>query len=578
MDRIFSYAGENKKFFLGAIFLLFISTVCGIIPFFLLSQIIVSLLTNTFEIGSAISAIVYICVLLLLKQVTFGGGLGLSHIGAFRTLFNMRNTFAKSMARQPMGHIMDQGTGKYKKTFVEDISTLESALAHMVPEGIPYIFGVFLTLITIFFVDWRIGLSVLVTIPVSMIPMAYMMKVGLSKMPSYYESRGRLSHTIIEYVSGMEVIKIFNRTDKSYSKLAETVKDSRDFTLEWCKVTWKSQSVLYSLLPCTLLVALPVCAYSYFNQTMSLDTMLLGCMLALSMGTPLIKLVSFMPSIPMLNYTIEKIENIVLHDDVKHGDFCEHIDKPDVEFNDVHFSYNEKEVIKGVSMKVPSGSICAIVGPSGSGKSTLAKLLMHFWDISAGEIKIGGHDLCDFTFDSAMDHLSYVSQENTLFDGSILSNLQIANEDATKEEIIEACKKARCHDFISSLSQGYDSQVGTLGGKLSGGERQRICIARAIIKNAPIIVLDEATAFADAENEFLIQEGLSELLAGKTVIMIAHKLHTITSVDQIVVLNDGRVEMCGKHDDLLNECDTYKTLWEQNQKSISWDLGGAQNA
>ena len=578
MKKILAYAGENKKWLLGAIILLLLSTIFGIIPYYFLNQIIVSLLENQFILSEAIKLIIWITLSLVLKAIFFGGGLGLSHIGAFNTLFNIRNTFSKNMAKHPMGHIMMEGTGKYKKSFVEDISSLESALAHMIPEGVPYICGVLMTVIAIFFADWRLGLATLIMIPISMTPMAYMMKVGLEKMPQFYESRDVLNHTLVEYVSAMEVIKIFNKTSSSYNRLHEAVTSSRDFTLEWCDVTWKAMSVLYSLLPCTLLLPLPLGIYFFMQDDISIGTLTLVIMLALSLGEPLLKLINFMPSIPMLDYAIKKVEEVFIHDDVQTGDFNELSTNFDVEFDQVTFAYEQKDVICDVSLKIPENSICALVGSSGSGKSTLAKLLMHFWDIKSGNIKIGGRDIRDFTFENLMNHISYVSQENTLFEGTVFDNIAIAKENISKEEVIEACKKANCHDFIMNLENGYDTNVGTLGGKLSGGERQRITIARAIIKNAPIIVLDEATAFADAENEFLIQEALSKLLIGKTVIIIAHKLHTITQVNQIALLHEGSIEECAKHDELLLKSATYKMLWDKNEKSINWDLGGKVNA
>ena len=578
MKKILEYAGENKKWLFSAVGMLLLSTIFGIIPFYFLNSIIISLLDGEFILSEAVMLVIYIGIALILKAVFFGAGLGLSHIGAFNTLFNIRTTFAKNMARHPMGHIMEEGTGKYKKTFVEDISSLESALAHMIPEGVPYICGVLLTIIAIFVADWRLGLSVLIMIPISMSPMAYMMKVGLEKMPKFYESRDVLNHNLVEYVSAMEVVKVFNKTSKSYGKLYDSVISSRDFTLDWCSVTWKAMSVLYSLLPCTLLLPLPLGIYLFMKDSISLATLTLVIMLSLSIGEPLVKLVNFMPSIPMLGYTLKKAEEVFVHDDVESGDFNEMSANCDVKFENVKFAYKEKEVIKGINLTIPQNSICALVGPSGGGKSTLAKLLVHFWDVKEGNIQIGGRDIREFTFENLMNHISYVSQENTLFEGTIFDNVAIAKDGITKDEIIEACQKANCHDFIMSLEHGYETNVGVLGGKLSGGERQRITIARAIIKNAPIVVLDEATAFADAENEFLIQEALSKLLAGKTVIIIAHKLHTITDANQIVVLKDGEVEMCGKHEELLETSNTYKTLWTQNQRSISWDLGGKINA
>ena len=574
MGRILSYAGKNKKYLISAIIVLFISTIFGIIPFFLLNKIIMSLVEDTFVLSETLGLILWIGGCLILKAACFGGGLGLSHIGAFNILYNIRTTFSKNMAHHPMGHIMDEGTGKYKKTFVEDISSLESALAHMIPEGVPYICGVLLTIITITVIDYRLGIATLIMIPISMSPMGYMMKVGLKKMPEYYSSRDKLNQTLVEYVSGMEVVKVFNKTSSSYGRLKESAIFARDFALDWCKVTWKSTSVLYSILPCTLLVPLPIGVYLFINEKMTFSDLTLIIMLLLSIGEPLIKLINFMPSIPMLDYAIKKVEAVFVHEDVKSGEFNEISENCDVEFKNVQFKYENKEVIHGIDLNIKQNSICALVGPSGGGKSTLAKLLMHFWDLNGGSISIGGRAITEFTFENLMNHISYVSQENTLFEGTVLENIALAREGISREGVIEACKKAKCHDFIMNLEDGYDTNVGTLGGKLSGGERQRITIARAIIKDAPIVVLDEATAFADAENEFLIQEALSELLIGKTVLIIAHKLHTITEVDQIVVLVGGNIEAVGRHEELLEKSQTYQSLWEQNQLSVNWDLGG----
>ena len=596
MERILFYAKENKKYMYGAILLLVISTICGILPFYYLSRIIVSILEGTFVMESSIGLIVAIGGFLALKNIFFGAGLGLSHIGAFNTIHNMRNMFSESMARQPMGHIMTEGTGKYKKTFVEDIGTLETALAHMIPEGVPYICVTIFTIIAIFIADWRMGIAILIMLPISMMPMAYMMKVGLEKMPQYYESRDVVNHTLVEYISAMEVIKIFNKTSQSYNRLYDAVNTSMDFTLDWCKVTWKSMAVLYSMLPCTLLLPLPVGVFLFTRGDIELGTLTLVIMLALSLGDPLLKLVNFMPSIPMLSYNIQKIESVFLHEDVKNGQYNDMSGSYDIEFDDVTFAYlsddsqtngkesskenniEDKDVIKNVSIQIPQNSICAFVGPSGGGKSTLAKLLVHFWDVKSGSIKIGGRDIREFTFDNLMNHISYVSQENVLFDMTVYENIALAKDGVSKEEVIKVCKRANCHDFIAGLENGYDTKVGTLGGKLSGGEKQRISIARAILKDAPIVVLDEATAFADAENEFLIQEALSSLLIGKTVIIIAHKLHTISEASQIVVLDNGEIEHKGTHNELLKESELYKKLWEQNEKSLSWDLGGAKNA
>lgn len=578
MKKIVSYAGSNTKFLVGAVALLFLSTLVGIAPYFFMNEILIAFLEGTAVWSTVLTLIIWVGVALVMKSILYGAGLGLSHIGAFNTLYNMRMTFAKDMAHQPMGHIMDEGTGKYKKTFVEDISLLESCLAHMIPEGVPYVFGSLVGIIVVFIADWRLGLATVIMVPISMAPMAFMMKVGLEKMPQYFASRDLLNLRLIEYVSGMEVIKIFNKTGTSYAQLEQAVNDSTNFTLDWCKVSWKSCAILYSVLPCTLLLPLPVGIYLYQSGSITLSSLTLAIMICLSLSEPLTKLVNFMPSIPQLNYAIEKIEGVFKHEDVQNGDFATPCENNDVDFKNVTFAYKEKDVISDLSLTIPQGSMCALVGASGSGKSTLAKLLMHFWDVKDGKLTIGGRDIRDFTFDNLMNHLAYVSQENTLFEGTIFDNIAVAKEGISREEVEAACKKANCHDFIMGLSHGYDTNVGTLGGKLSGGERQRITIARAMVKNAPIVILDEATAFADAENEFLIQEALSSLLVGKTVLVIAHKLHTITDVNQIVVLEGGHVLQAGTHDSLLENCPLYQHLWAQNQKSINWNVGGEADA
>ena len=578
MKKILTYAGKNKKYIYSAIVLLFFSTVCGILPYFLLNELIVSLIEGNFIWNIAIGLILGIGISLLIKVLLYGAGLGLSHLGAFKTLYNIRNCFSKNMASHSMGHIMSEGTGKYKKSFVEDITTLEVPLAHMIPEGVPYICGTLITLIIVFVVDWRVGIALFLMIPLGFIPMIFMMKSSLSQIDGYYASKENLNNTLIEYVAGMEAIKIFNKANSSYKQLSDAVISARDFTVDWSNNSVKYMSVIYSFLPCTLLLPLPLAVLLFINGKMELGSLTLVIMLSLSLSEYLLKLINFLPSATQIGYMLKQIENVFIHDDVKSGDYSEMTEDASIEFSDVSFAYEDKVVLKNINLNIPQNSICAVVGASGSGKSTLAKLLMHFWDIEEGEIKIGNRNITDFTFENLMNHLSYVSQENTLFEGTIYENIALAKEGISREDVIKSCKKANVHDFITSLENGYDTNVGMLGGKLSGGERQRITIARAMIKNAPIVILDEATAFADAENEFLIQEALSKLLVGKTVIIIAHKLHTVVKANQIVVLSDGEILACDVHENLLKTCKTYEKLWKLNEESIDWDLGGEENA
>ncbi len=574
MKKILTYAGKNKKYSYGAALLLMISTICGIVPFFLLNSIIVDLLEGNFLWSVAIPMVLGIGIFLLLKDLFYGGGLGLSHLGAYKTLYNIRVKFSKKMASHSMGHIMSEGTGKYKKAFVEDLSNLEVLFAHMLPEGIPYICGTLFTLVLVFITDWRIGLVLFAIIPMGMAPMGLMMKENMPNIKKYYKEKEVLNNTLIEYVSGMEAIKVFNETDKSFKQLHDSVVRTRDVNVDMSNSSAKYMGIMYSLLPCTLLFVLPLGIFLFTQGKMELASLTLVIMFALSISGNLLKLINFMSTATQLGIMLDKVEKVFMHEDVQSGDFTETIEDCSVDFCDLSFAYEEKEVLGHINLHIPSNSICAIVGESGSGKSTMAKLLMHFWDIDKGTIKIGGKALSEFTFENLMNHLSYVSQENSLFEGTIYENIAIAKDGITKAEVMEACKKANCHDFIMELEQGYDTNVGMLGNKLSGGERQRITIARAMIKNAPIVVLDEATAFADAENESLIQDALSKLLVGKTVIIIAHKLYTIVNANQIVVLKDGEVEMCGTHEELLEHSSTYEKLWKICEESVDWDLGG----
>ena len=584
MKKLLYYAEENKKYLLFSAIFLCISTLIGVLPFFLINDIVIGLLTGNVVWKTDVILIGLIALALIFKAIFYGAGLKLSHIGAYNILYNLRKHFSNMLVKQPMGHIMNSGTGKYKKTLVEDITDLENSLAHIIPEGVPYAVGVVATLVAIFVTDWRIGIATFIMIPISLSPMMLMMKSSMEKMPKFYESRDNLNHDLVEYISGIEIIKVFNKITKSYAKLSDSIYKTRDFTLEWYRSSWKSTAVINALLPCTLLIPLPLAIYFFVNDTMPLSNFTLVIMLGLGLGEPLMKLANYIPAIPMLNYNFEKVEKVFIFENVKSGEYEGTPDKFDVEFSNVSFAYEKKDeedeaikVLNNINLKIPQNTICALVGPSGGGKSTIAKLLMHFWDVNEGSIKIGNKDITEYSFENLMRHISYVSQSNTLLEGTVFENIAVARDGITKEEVVQVCKKANCHEFIMRLDEGYDTNVGTLGNKLSGGERQRISIARAMVKNADIVVLDEATAFADAENEFMIQQALSNLLEGKTILIIAHKLHTIKDVDKIVVINDGKVECEGRHEELLDKSSLYKMLWQQNQRSVDWDLGGEKN-
>lgn len=580
MSAILKYAGKYRRHIFTALALISISVPIGVVPYFLISSLIGGYINETAVMADVVRTSVLILLCFTVKYILYGEGLNLSHEGAFGTLYNMRVKLADNLMHQPLGEVADGGTGKYKKSFVEEIGRIELMLAHMLPEGIPNLVMPFIVLAVIFVTDWRMGLLSLASLPFGIIGMGLMMKSGVKKMPLYYEAGAKLNNAVVEYVSGMEVIKIFGQTTSSFKKYSDTVENYKVFTLDWFKESWRSMSLVYAGMPCTVLLTLPVGAIMYYNGTLDLNTWIFVLMLDLSMSGPLTRVINFFPMFPQVDYTVKQLEALYSTEDVHSGNVSELPESYDVEFKNVTFAYKDKDVLKNVSFKAEQGKKTALVGESGSGKSTAARLAVHYWDVSDGIITIGGRDIREYTFDTLMSMTAYVAQDNFLFKGTIADNLRMGKKDATMAEMIEAAKAAACHDFISKLPHGYDTEVGVLGGKLSGGERQRITIARAILKNAPIIILDEATAYTDAENEELITNALNELTKGRTVIMIAHRLGTIADADNIVVLDSGRVSANGTHDELMESSSIYRRLWQMSLEAGSWNIAvkeGAEN-
>lgn len=580
MSAILKYAGKYRRHIFTALALISISVPIGVVPYFLISSLIGGYINETAVMADVVRTSVLILLCFTVKYILYGEGLNLSHEGAFGTLYNMRVKLADNLMHQPLGEVADGGTGKYKKSFVEEIGRIELMLAHMLPEGIPNLVMPFIVLAAIFVTDWRMGLLSLASLPFGIIGMGLMMKSGVKKMPLYYEAGARLNNAVVEYVSGMEVIKIFGQTTSSFKKYSDTVENYKVFTLDWFKESWRSMSLVYAGMPCTVLLTLPVGAIMYYNGNLDLNTWIFVLMLDLSMSGPLTRVINFFPMFPQVDYTVKQLEALYSTEDVHSGNVSELPESYDVEFKNVTFAYKDKDVLKNVSFKAEQEKKTALVGESGSGKSTAARLTVHYWDVSDGSITIGGRDIREYTFDTLMSMTAYVAQDNFLFKGTIADNLRMGKKDATMAEMIEAAKAAACHDFISKLPHGYDTEVGVLGGKLSGGERQRITIARAILKNAPIIILDEATAYTDAENEELITNALNELTKGRTVIMIAHRLGTIADADNIVVLDSGRVSANGTHDELMESSSIYRRLWQMSLEAGSWNIAvkeGAEN-
>lgn len=579
--KILFYAKEHRNKMYLALFFILGSVIAGIIPYLITYDIMISFveqqnITPTYLLLMGGGVIAGLC----LQSYLFYKGLGASHQGAFDTLMGMRIKFANKMTKLSMGDINKQGTGSYKKNFIDDIESVELLLAHMLPEGIPYLLAPITVYIVLFVVDWRLALLSLGPILIGMMAVGVMMKVGLKKMDQYYAAAQKMNSTIIEYISGMEVIKVFNRTTNSYKNYVASVENYKKYSLAWCNDSWTYMAIYGSVIPCTILFLLPVGTMFYIQGTLPLSTFIFALLLSVSLGQPFVRLVEFLPLIPILQHKIAQLEKTFVGEELTMVDTGMEPENCSVEFQDVTFAYEEKEVIKGVSFCAQENAVTAIVGSSGSGKSTLAKLLVHFWDVKDGKITIGGVNSKDMSFERLMNLISYVSQDTFLFKMSIMENIRVGRQGATDEEVIQAAKLAMCHDFIMKMEAGYDTNAGEDGNKLSGGEKQRITIARAILKNAPVIILDEATAFTDPENEDQIQEALNQLIVGKTLIVIAHRLSTIVEADKILMMDHGKLIMEGTHTQLLKKCAIYQSLWDSHMQSINWGIQvkGDQNA
>lgn len=570
--RVFSYSGGSSHLMLRSIVLCAFSVLCSIIPFFLVSLVISRFLSGVPPTPGyllTMAGLVGIC--LLLKNELNGFGLAASHKLAYRTLAGMRKRVADKLLRMSMGDIQSYGTGNVKKNFVENIEDMELVLAHSIPEGIANILSFVLIYITMFIVDWRLALLALVSLPLGLIPVVLMMTDGMKRMIPYYQASQTMTETIIEYISGMEVIKVFGQTTRSFQKYSDSVTDYRDKTLDWYKAAWNYMASYTVFLPAALLFMLPFGTLIYLGGTLPLDTFVLSMMLAMSTGLPAVRIISFLPAFPQLRYKSQKIENMFTQKDMPEGN-APAPDSHDVVFDNVTFAYNEIDVIRNISFAAGANTITALVGESGAGKSTLAKLLVRFWDVKEGSIKMGGRDVRELPFETLMDCVSYVSQDNFLFNTTIMENIRYGRPDATDDEVTRMAKAAQCHEFILETERGYNTLVGSSGDKLSGGQKQRICIARAMLKDAPVVILDEATSFTDPENEDKIQDALGALIAGKTVIIIAHRLSTIMDADNIILLENGQISDQGRHEELLARSPLYQKLWQAHRASMDWDI------
>ena len=572
-QKVLGYTGEYRKTTYKAVLCLLLGVLMNVIPYFFVYQLIEPLFTReSMPVEGILWRLSVIAICAIGYAVLYVQGLSFSHESAYHTLANLRISLQGKLEKQPLGVIQEKGVGVIKKTFIDDIESVELILAHAIPEGLANIVVPIVVFVAMFFVDWKLALLSLGSLPLGILAMGMMYKSGMSKMDAYYGAARKMNNTIVEYINGMEVVKVFNRDGESYKRFEKDINDYRDFTLDWYKVCWPWMALYNSILPFVAMFTLPIGAYFVLKGMSTLPDLILVLCMSFSVGTPLLRSISFMSSIPQVNYKIEALEKMLSEPPLIQGKETFKGKDHSISFENVRFSYEEDEVLHGVNLTAKEGTMTALVGESGSGKSTLAKLLVHYYDVNGGTIRIGGQDLKKMSLEALNQEISFVSQEQFLFNTTLMENIRIGKLDATDEEVLAAAEKAQCNEFLEKLEKGIYTMAGDGGKQLSGGERQRISMARAILKNAPIIVLDEATAFVDPENEEKMNLAIAEIIKGKTVLVIAHRLRSIAGANQIYVMKDGQVAAAGTQEELLKNSPEYKKLWKASEESADWSV------
>lgn len=563
MLRLWEMGESGHRGLILAIVSATVGVLSGMLPYFAAVRLVIGL------IGGNADSDFYLkwCLIALLgyagRAVLYALALSFSHKATFSILRELRAKILAKLPKMPLGTVLDTSSGQLKQVIVDQIETMERPLAHLLPEMTSNLLVPLFLFIYLFVLDWRMALLSLVSIPVGMIFLMLVMSSYGEKYEGSVRTTQRMNSAIVEYIGGIEVIKAFNQGSNSYAKYADSVMANAAYFYNWMKSCQMPMSVSRVLSPTTMITTLPCGFLLYRAGSLSLEAFITVIILSLGIAGPLLAAFNFTDSLARVGTIVSTVDELLLGAEQQHADTPVTFENTDISVEHVSFGYSEdKEILHDISLTIPQGATAAFVGPSGSGKSTIAKLIGGFWDVSNGRITLGGHDLKDIPLAQLYEQIAFVSQDNYLFDESIRENIRMGRTDATDEEVEAVAKAACCDEFIRGLEHGYDTLVGGGGAHLSGGERQRIAIARAMLKNAPVVVLDEATAYIDPENEAVTQRAVARLVSGKTVIVIAHRLSTITDADCIFVISDGRVAGSGTHETLLSENALYRELWQ----------------
>ena len=549
--------------FIGSIILAVLGVACQMVPYFCVAHIVTMMLSGEQNFSRYVTAgIIALCgyfgkVLFSCLSTT------ISHTATYYTLRDLRENITEKLARVPMGTILDTPSGQYKTTIVDRVEGMEPTFAHLIPEMTANVLVPIVIAVYLFLLDWRMALLSLVTLVVGLVVMSAGMKNYPVKWEGAVKAGKQMTDAIVEYIGGIEVVKAFSQSAGSYKKYSDAVNYNANYYVDWMRENQKTMSAYNAILPSVLICVLP-CGFAFWlSGSLELSTFLSIVIFSLGLIGPIIAAFTFTDDLAVLGTNVEEISQLLNAEELNHKETPIKLEDTGISLRSVSFSYDgTTEVLHDVNLAIHPGTMTALVGPSGSGKSTVAKLIAGYWDVTSGSITLGGHELKDMPLSEIADQISYVSQDNYLFNRSIRENIRMGRPSATDAEVEQAAKQSGCDAFIRKLDNGYDTVVGSAGSHLSGGERQRIAIARAMLKNAPVVILDEATAYIDPENEALVQKAISTLTVGKTLIVIAHRLSTIVGADNIVVVKDGTIHAQGTHEKLLETCPLYRDMWQ----------------
>ena len=563
LSWVIEFAGRRKSYFGGSVVLAVLGVAASFIPYLIMADIVEKLLDGNREWEYYLKQTLLMGVFWGIRITLHSLSTSLSHVATFTVLGTIRKQLCEKLSKIPLGSVLDDNSGSYKNIIVDRVDSMETTLAHIVPEFTANILLPVIMFIYLLLLDWWLGLANLMGAAIGLICAVIMFARSKGGYELSVEKTKKLNDTAVEYINGIEVIKAFGKTGSSYEKFVNAAREGADVFIDWMRRCIWPQSGTMAFLPATFLGVLPIGLILVKNGSLTSVDFITGIILSAGLITPLVVAFSYIDDILKMQTIFGEVTEIIEREDmVRPSALTKKPVGSDIRLSDVRFTYKDKEVLHGINMDIKQGEVVAIVGPSGSGKSTIARLIDSLWDTDSGDITYGGVNIRELPLDYYMGQISYVAQDNYLFDMSIKENIRLGRPGATDEDVINAAKATGCHEFILGLENGYDTVVGGAGGHLSGGERQRICIARAMLKNAPVVILDEATAYTDPENEALVQASVAKLIQGRTLIVIAHRLSTIVDADKIFVINKGNIEACGTQQELLANCELYRKMWE----------------